>query len=179
MLSPEMAALVNMGIEVPEATMYLLAAHLIIFWLSQDSNLTPPVCLAAFAAAGIAGTSPMRTGLESWKLGKGLYIVPLLFAFSPLITGDWIDRFEVFSFGIIGITAFAIFVEGFWDYKLPLLQRALFGIASLLMLSPDALIGWESIFPRVPDTHIVGIILFFSIMFFHKFKGKKYANAQG
>ena len=179
MLSPEMAALVNMGIEVPEATMYLLAAHLIIFWLSQDSNLTPPVCLAAFAAAGIAGTSPMRTGLESWKLGKGLYIVPLLFAFSPLITGDWIDRFEVFSFGIIGITAFAIFVEGFWDYKLPLLHRALFGIASLLMLSPDALIGWESIFPRVPDTHIVGIILFFSIMFFHKFKGKKYANAQG
>lgn len=175
MLSPEMAALVNMGIEVPEATMYLLAAHLIIFWLSQDSNLTPPVCLAAFAAAGIAGTPPMRTGFESWKLGKGLYIVPLLFAFSPLITGDWIDRFEVFFFGMIGITAFAITVEGFWDYKMSLLQRALFGISTVLLLSPDALIGWESIFAKVPDTHIVGIILFSSIMFFHKFQGKKYA----
>ena len=39
----------------------LLSAHLIIFWLSQDSNVTPPVCLAAFAAAGIAGTRPMAT----------------------------------------------------------------------------------------------------------------------
>lgn len=49
----------------------LLSAHLIIFWLSQDSNITPPVCLAAFAAAGIAGTKPMATGLTSWKLAKG------------------------------------------------------------------------------------------------------------
>jgi TRAP transporter 4TM/12TM fusion protein len=174
MLSPEMAALVNMGIEVPEATMYLLSAHLIIFWLSQDSNLTPPVCLAAFAAAGIAGTPPMRTGVESWKLGKGLYIVPLLFAFSPLITGDWIDRFEVFFFAIIGITAFATTVEGYWDYKLPLIQRVLFGASSLLLLSPDSLIGWESIFPKVPDTHIAGIILFSSIMAFHKLRRKKH-----
>jgi TRAP-type uncharacterized transport system fused permease subunit len=58
----------------------LLSAHLIIFWLSQDSNVTPPVCLAAFAAAGIAGTPPMATGMTSWKLAKGLYLVPLLFA---------------------------------------------------------------------------------------------------
>ena len=61
---------------------YLLTAHLIIFWLSQDSNVTPPVCLAAFAAAGIAGSRPMATGFESWKIAKGLYIVPLLFAYT-------------------------------------------------------------------------------------------------
>jgi TRAP-type uncharacterized transport system fused permease subunit len=84
MLSPEMAALVNAGIQLPEVAMYLLSAHLIIFWLSQDSNLTPPVCLAAFAAAAIAKTPPMETGLVSWKIGKGLYIIPLLFAFTPL-----------------------------------------------------------------------------------------------
>ncbi len=49
----------------------LLSAHLIIFWLSQDSNVTPPVCLASFAAAGIAGTNPMATGLTSvWKVAK-------------------------------------------------------------------------------------------------------------
>ncbi|MDP2286458.1 MAG: TRAP transporter fused permease subunit, partial [Pseudohongiella sp.] len=70
----------------------LLSAHLIIFWLSQDSNVTPPVCLASFAAAGIAGTPPMATGLTSWKLAKGLYLVPLLFAYSPLITGTWPER---------------------------------------------------------------------------------------
>ena len=48
----------------------LLSAHLIIFWLSQDSNVTPPVCLASFAAAGIAGTRPIPTGLTSWKVAK-------------------------------------------------------------------------------------------------------------
>jgi TRAP-type uncharacterized transport system fused permease subunit len=106
MLSPEMAALASAGVTVPEMTMYLLSAHLIIFWLSQDSSLTPPVCLAAFATAGIAGTPPMRTGVESWKLGKGLYIVPILFAFSPLVSGSWPERFEVFFVGMAGIMMF-------------------------------------------------------------------------
>jgi len=168
MLSPQMAALVNAGLEIPEAASYLLAAHLIIFWLSQDSNLTPPVCLAAFAAAGIAGTHPMKTGLQSWVLGKGLYIVPLLFAFSPLITGDWASRFEVFSFAMLGILSFSILVEGFWDRKMYLWERGLFGASALLLLSQDSMLSWESYFKLVPDTHILGIILFFSIMTFHK-----------
>jgi len=68
-------------------SMALVAAHMIIFWLSQDSNVTPPVCLTAFAAAAIAGTPQMRTGFTAWKIAKGLYIVPLLFAYSPLISG--------------------------------------------------------------------------------------------
>ena len=59
-------------------TVFLLTAHLIVFWLSQDSNVTPPVCLAAFTAAGIAGSKPMATGVEAWKIAKGLYIVPLI-----------------------------------------------------------------------------------------------------
>jgi TRAP-type uncharacterized transport system fused permease subunit len=48
----------------------LLSAHLIIFWLSQDSNVTPPVCLTAFAAAGIAGTRPMATGMTFSTTGR-------------------------------------------------------------------------------------------------------------
>jgi len=86
-------------------TAYLLTAHLIIFWLSQDSNVTPPVCLAAFAAAGIAGSRPMATGFESWKIAKGLYIVPLLFAYTPLITGDLLEVLQVGFFALFGIYA--------------------------------------------------------------------------
>ncbi|HID01127.1 MAG TPA: TRAP transporter fused permease subunit, partial [Piscirickettsiaceae bacterium] len=149
MLSPEMAALVSSGVIIPEVTMSLLAAHLIIFWLSQDSNLTPPVCLAAFAAAGIAGTHPMKTGVQSWILGKGLYIVPLLFAFSPLVTGEWIERIEVFVFAMIGILAFTITVEGFWDRKLYIWERAIFALSSLLLLSQDTIFNWESYFEIV------------------------------
>lgn len=178
MLSPELAALVSAGIEVPEATMYLLSAHLIIFWLSQDSNLTPPVCLAAFAAAAIAGTHPMKTGVQSWILGKGLYIVPLLFAFSPLITGDWVDRFEVFSFAMIGLLSFSIVIENFWDRKLYIWERILFAISALLLLSPDSMLHWESYFSKIPDTHIVGFILFFCIMTFHKLVRNKTCKQQ-
>ncbi len=174
MLSPEMAALAAAGVTIPEVTMSLLAAHLIIFWLSQDSNLTPPVCLAAFAAAGIAGTHPMKTGVQSWILGKGLYIVPILFAFSPLVTGEWIERVEVFGFAMVGFLAFTITIEGFWDRKIYIVERAIFATSSLLLLSQDSMLGWESYFEIVPDTHIVGILLFIVIMAFHKItKGKQ------
>ncbi len=84
---------------------YLLTAHLIIFWLSQDSNVTPPVCLAAFTAAGIAGSRPMATGFESWKIAKGLYVVPLLFAYTPLISGDFIEVIQIGFFALFGIYA--------------------------------------------------------------------------
>jgi len=84
---------------------FLLTAHLIIFWLSQDSNVTPPVCLAAFAAAGIAGSKPMATGFQSWKIAKGLYIVPLLFAYTPLISGNWIEVLQIGFFALFGIYA--------------------------------------------------------------------------
>ncbi|NKQ41138.1 MAG: TRAP transporter fused permease subunit [Sulfurovum sp.] len=170
MLSPEMAGLVSAGVVVPEAVSYLLAAHLIIFWLSQDSNLTPPVCLAAFAAAGIAGTHPMKTGFQSWILGKGLYIVPLLFAFSPLITGSWIEKFEVFAFAIVGLVAFTITVENYWDRKLYIWERILFGLSCLLLLSQDSLFDLEGYFDLVPNVHIVGLILFVLVMFMHKVK---------
>jgi len=175
MMSPEMAALVNAGVVLPEATMYLLSAHLIIFWLSQDSNLTPPVCLAAFAAAAIADTPPMRTGLQAWKLGKGLYIVPLLFAFSPIITGTWPQRFEVFGFAMVGIMAFAATVEGFWDMKMTIIERLFFGIATLLLLSQDGIYGIDAAIGVVQYTHIAGIFTLIFIMFIHKNRYKKFA----
>ena len=84
---------------------YLLTAHLIIFWLSQDSNVTPPVCLAAFTAAGIAGSRPMATGFESWKIAKGLYIVPLMFAYTPLISGEFVEVLQIGFFALFGIYA--------------------------------------------------------------------------
>ncbi|MBE0495351.1 MAG: TRAP transporter fused permease subunit [Campylobacterales bacterium] len=178
MLSPELAMLLNAGLEVPEATMYFLSAHLIIFWLSQDSNLTPPVCLAAFAAAGIAGTSPMRTGVESWKLGKGLYIMPLLFAFTPLITGTWAERVEIFAFSFVGLAAFAIAVEGFWDVKTSWFERLMFATIAVLLFSQDSLYGMPSLTPWIENVHILGVGFFVGIMALHKFRARKVIYAR-
>tara|TARA_A100001015_G_C15024180_1_gene729562 strand:+ start:700 stop:2880 length:2181 start_codon:yes stop_codon:yes gene_type:complete len=92
-------------VDSEELMVFLLTAHLIIFWLSQDSSVTPPVCLAAFTAAGIAKSPPMATGFQAWKIAKGLYIIPLMFAYTPLISGNWLEIFQVGIFALFGIYA--------------------------------------------------------------------------
>lgn len=132
----EMKRLIREEMLEPELlTGMLLSAHLIIFWLSQDSNVTPPVCLASFAAAGIAGTPPMATGLTSWKVAKGLYLIPLLFAYSPIITGTWPERLEVFGWSCLGLYALA----GLLHWHLEIRLNA--ATATLLLLSA-ALLMW-------------------------------------
>ncbi|MFP4086344.1 MAG: TRAP transporter permease, partial [Desulfobacteraceae bacterium] len=81
----------------------LLTAHMIVFWYSQDANITPPVALESFAASGIAGSSPMRTAFTSWKLAKGLYIIPVIMAYHPLL-GDG-STWEVVQTVIFSILA--------------------------------------------------------------------------
>ena len=90
----------------------LLSAHMIIFWLSQDSNVTPPVALASFTAAAIARAPAMGTAVTSWKLAKGLYIIPVLFAYTPLLSGDWGAMFTVFGFAVVGIYGIAAGFQG-------------------------------------------------------------------
>ncbi|WP_229802332.1 TRAP transporter permease [Paramylibacter ulvae] len=102
-------------------TVFLLTAHLIIFWLSQDSNVTPPVCLAAFTAAGIAGSKPMATGFQSWKIAKGLYIVPLMFAYTPLISGDFMQVMQIGIFALFGIYAFNALIQNYAEGPLNIL----------------------------------------------------------
>ncbi|HSR72387.1 MAG TPA: TRAP transporter permease, partial [Kiloniellales bacterium] len=71
-------ALVHLG--VPE-----IAAHLVVFYAACLSNITPPVCVSAFAAAGIAGSDPMKTGLAAMKFGTTLLLVPFSFVYVPEI----------------------------------------------------------------------------------------------
>lgn len=134
----EMKQLIRQEMLEPELlTGMLLSAHLIIFWLSQDSNVTPPVCLASFAAAGIAGTRPMATGLTSWKVAKGLYLVPVLFAYSPLISGTWPERIEVFIWSCMGLYAMAGVLQWHLETKInAVIAGVLLLSAFLLMWAP-------------------------------------------
>ena len=115
-------------VDAEQLTMYLLIAHLIVFWLSQDSNVTPPVCLAAFTAAGIAKSPPMATGFQAWKIAKGLYIVPLMFAYTPLISGDWYQVMQIGFFALFAIYGLNCLVQNYsegplkvWHYPLLIL----------------------------------------------------------
>jgi len=139
----------------------LLSAHLIVFWLSQDSNVTPPVCLTAFTAAAIAGTKPMATGLSAWRTAKGLYIVPLLFAYTPIIGGEWFEVIGVFGFSLLGLYAFAGALMGHIEAPLPPLLRA-------VVLA----CAWALLWPLPWLVHAVAAVVFVGILLFDWRRGR-------
>jgi len=117
----------------------ILSAHMIIFWLSQDSNVTPPVALAAFTAAAIAKAPAMATGFASWKLAKGLYIVPLMMAYTPFLSGDWGVMIVIFAFGVVGIYALAGALQGCMESPLNPILRIVAGVAGAACIWPAPL----------------------------------------
>lgn len=134
---PDLAGtLREMAISPHAATFALLSAHMIIFWLSQDSNVTPPVCLASFTAAAIARTPPMLTGLYSWKLAKGLYVVPILFAYTPMLGGSWMDDLTIFGFALLGLYAVASVFQGHMENRLSLAGRATAAVCAFFLIAP-------------------------------------------
>ncbi len=116
--------------------MLLVSAHMVIFWLSQDSNVTPPVCLTAFAAAAIARTPPMATGFTAWKVAKGLYIVPVLLAYTPFIGGTAGEVMSIFVFSVFGIYALVGCMEGYLESPLNLFLRGISGAVGVTLLWP-------------------------------------------
>ncbi|MEL7461675.1 MAG: TRAP transporter fused permease subunit [Pseudomonadota bacterium] len=122
------------------ALVALLSAHMIIFWLSQDSNVTPPVALASFAAAAIAKSKPMATGVASWKLAKGLYIVPLLFAYTPILAGDWGLAIQIAAVAFVGIYALAAGLQGCLEYPIGWPLRAVLLALGVACIWPIGLI---------------------------------------
>ena len=105
----------------------LLIAHLVVFWYSQDSNVTPPVALAGFAGAAIAGSKPMETSLQAWKYAKGLYLIPLFMVFNEEIILGGPLPLVIWSgaIAIIALVGFAAALEGFLWRAMPLWSRAL------------------------------------------------------
>lgn len=117
----------------------LLIAHLVIFWYSQDSNVTPPVALAAFAAAGIAQANPMKTAFQGWKMAKGLYLIPLFMIYNPdLITGGdtWYFIWTV-VIAFVALLAFAAALEGYMFTSMAWYSRVLAAVGLVLIFYPS------------------------------------------
>ena len=153
-------------VDAASMTTFLLTAHLIIFWLSQDSNVTPPVCLAAFTAAGIAGSPPMATGVESWKIAKGLYIVPLIFAYTPMIGGDLYTVVHIGFFALFGMYAFTTLLQRYSEGPMPIwLYPVMIGGAAL------------SFWPMELAANIAGAVIVSSMVFFTSRAAKRKAQA--
>jgi TRAP transporter 4TM/12TM fusion protein len=120
----------------------LLVAHLMVFWYSQDSNVTPPVALAAYAAAAIAGSKTMETSVQAWKFAKGLYLIPLFMVFNPvIILGGPLPLVLWNGFmAILALVAFAAALEGFLFTYMKAWMRIALTAAVICVFYPDLLV---------------------------------------
>lgn len=123
-------ALVQLGVQP-------LAAHMFVFYFAILSAITPPVAMAAYAAATIAGTPMQKTGMVAMKLGAAVYIVPFVLIYSPalLMIGPWWQIVQAFVTGTIGVIALAAAVQGYFLLKLTWPERGAVIAAALCLLS--------------------------------------------
>jgi TRAP transporter 4TM/12TM fusion protein len=93
-----------------------IAAHMIVYWLSQDSNITPPVCIAAFAGATIAKANMWLTAFTAFKFAKFLYLAPFLFGYVPgfSLDGSASDIAISFALILVGTYAYSWLLSGIW-----------------------------------------------------------------
>jgi len=140
----------------------LLTAHMIVFWYSQDANVTPPVALESFAASGIAGSSPMKTAFTSWKLAKGLYIIPIIMAYHPLLlNGTFAEVFLTMVLSTFAIIAFVVCLERYFLTALGWPETILQGAAAIMLI-------WA-----VRTVNYIGIGLFLTLVILQIIKRKR------
>ena len=131
------------GPALQELGLALITAHMIIFWLAQSSNVTPPIALAAFAGAGIAGAQPMAAAVSALKLANGLFVIPLMMAYSPLLLTEaqgWPLVFVAGAVTLVLIVVLAMALEGFLWTTVPKYLRIAGLVCAGLLVWPDTLV---------------------------------------
>lgn len=180
-----MVACIVMGMGLPSIPTYIITAtmaapallelgiapfltHMFVFYFGILANVTPPVALAAFAGAGIAGGNPTRTGFEAMRLALSGFIIPFIFVLSPqLVMQDVSGPFEVILVtvtAIIGIMALSAAVERYFitDMQLPIVFLSLAG--SLTLIIPGLL------------TDIIGVAILSSVVVYQLYRKAKQAQ---
>ncbi|HZD06466.1 MAG TPA: TRAP transporter large permease subunit, partial [Longimicrobiales bacterium] len=124
-------ALVSLGVPV-------LAAHLFIFYFGAISNVTPPVSLAAYAAAGIAGAEPLRTAWTGLGLAAAGFLVPFAFVYGQglLLAGPIWGVILGIATGVAGVTALAAAVVGYARRPLAAWERGVLAAAAVALVFP-------------------------------------------
>ncbi|MDD4160143.1 MAG: TRAP transporter fused permease subunit, partial [Synergistaceae bacterium] len=114
-----------------------LAAHLFVFYFGIMADLTPPVCLAAFTGAGIAGASPAKTGFTATKIALTSYLMPYMFVYNPMLLMQNIIPYELFILvvsALLGVVVLAGALEGWMFRFLNKLERIVLGLAALVAI---------------------------------------------
>jgi TRAP transporter 4TM/12TM fusion protein len=143
-------AMVNLGVSP-------LLAHLFVYYFGTFSFLTPPVCLAVYAAASIAEAPMIKTGFQSMKLAIAGYLVPFFFLYKPglALLGSPLEIVVSVSEGIGATLLIAMAIEGYFVRPINWLERVCLLVAGLCLFAP----GWE--------TNIIAIVIALPILYIH------------
>ena len=116
----------------------LLAAHLIVFWFSLDSSFTPPVCVPAYTAGGIAQANPSKAAWAAFRTAKGMYIIPLMFGFTSLLLLDQpFALAQTFAFAVVGFLGTGAVIVGHMYVRLGAVERIVLSLAALGLFWPN------------------------------------------
>ena len=117
-----------------------IAAHFFAFYFAVISNITPPVCVAAFAGAAIAEASPMKTGFKAFVIGIAAYVIPFLFGYHPatLAIGTAGEIAVAVINGVVAVMCLAVCVAGYISRKLNVFERVMAFAVCMLVVAPFA-----------------------------------------
>jgi len=119
----------------------IIPAHMFVFYFGIIADITPPVCLAAVAASGIAKSEPMKTGIQATRLAIAAFLIPYIFVYSPRMlminSTPLLLAFDIVT-ALIGITCVASALTGFFKAHMNIGERLLFAAGGILMLMTNA-----------------------------------------
>ncbi len=141
-----------------------IAAHMFILYYGIIADLTPPVALAAYAGAGIAGANPMKTGWTAVKLALAGFLIPYIFAYEPvllLIGATPLKIIGASATAIIGVFALGFATSGYWLRNMALWERVVLFGGALALIKPGVL------------TDCAGILIMVSIYVYQRLKVKR------
>jgi TRAP transporter 4TM/12TM fusion protein len=146
-----------------------LAAHFFVLWFGAMTNLTPPVALASYAAAALAGSEPFKTAWTGFKLAAAGFIIPMMFVFQPILLLQDVSPLPLIlaiASALVGVYVLAISTENFFMTNLRVYERLFFFIAAILLIKP----GWK--------TDLIGFILMALTFAIHAYHSRKEKSAK-
>lgn len=119
-----------------------MAAYMFVFYFGIAADLTPPVALAAYAGAGIAGSDPMKTGVTSFKLALAGFLVPYIYVYNPMLLFIDVEPFymaQAICTALIGVFLLAMFTIGYFKAHLAWYMRILAFVGAICLLIPGTM----------------------------------------
>jgi len=153
-------ACILMGAGIPTTALYIMlvsvaqpalaqlgippiASHMFVLYYGVVSEITPPVCTSAYAAAAIANSNPFRTGISAFTLGLGKVVAPMAFVYAPVLLFVSSTGFDFWEFSytasscIAGVIALSTAVVGYWLVPMGAFYRILAAIAGIIFIAPS------------------------------------------